>query len=132
MRRARASSQECSPVSSFRSALLARRAEIRGWLAAPPEEEPLIGQLCDEDQAPALHDVFVVEEINSRSRQELLLIQRALERIENKTYGICLDCGEPVPPARLRAIPWTEFCVTCQEEWDRSRSAIDAFPDEAA
>ena len=40
----------------------------------------------------------------------------ALERMEKGTYGICRDCGEPIAPARLDAIPWTRVCITCKEK----------------
>ena len=44
------------------------------------------------------------------------LLEEALWRIEKGTYGVCRDCGEPIAPARLRAIPWTRVCITCKEK----------------
>ncbi|HIE52263.1 MAG TPA: conjugal transfer protein TraR [Armatimonadetes bacterium] len=41
-------------------------------------------------------------------------IQRALEKIEEGTYGLCEDCGRPIPQARLEALPYAERCVECQ------------------
>ncbi|MHC4295531.1 MAG: TraR/DksA family transcriptional regulator [Planctomycetota bacterium] len=38
-------------------------------------------------------------------------IDEALQRIENKTFGICLGTGEPIGKARLRARPWAKFCI---------------------
>jgi DnaK suppressor protein len=46
----------------------------------------------------------------------LQAIEEALGRIEKGAYGICRDCGEPIPPARLNAIPWTRVCVACKEK----------------
>lgn len=43
-------------------------------------------------------------------------ISDALHRIENDTYGICLECEEPISTKRLDAVPWARYCVTCQEE----------------
>ena len=37
-------------------------------------------------------------------------------KIEKGTYGMCRDCGEPIAPARLNAIPWTRVCITCKEK----------------
>ena len=46
------------------------------------------------------------------SEQGLLReIDRALQRIEDKTYGICLGTGKPIPLARLRARPWAQYTV---------------------
>ena len=46
-------------------------------------------------------------------------IRAALERIENGTSGICLDCGRRIDPARLDAIPWTRYCADDQNRHDR-------------
>lgn len=48
-------------------------------------------------------------------------INRALEKINDGTYGICDDCGEPIGPDRLEAKPGTPFCVNCT---DRAAPAI--------
>lgn len=48
-------------------------------------------------------------------------ILAALARIENGTYGRCVDCGKPVPDARLEARPATARCVPCQSRRDRRR-----------
>ena len=39
-------------------------------------------------------------------------VQQALVRIENGTYGICTNCGQPIPEERLEAIPWVSLYVT--------------------
>jgi RNA polymerase-binding transcription factor DksA len=43
-------------------------------------------------------------------------VSDALERIDNGNYGLCLNCGQPIPPKRLAALPWVAFCIACQEE----------------
>ena len=48
-------------------------------------------------------------------RRQLALVEDALARIEDGTYGECQMCGENVPVARLKAIPWARYCVSCQE-----------------
>ena len=42
-------------------------------------------------------------------------IDGALERIENRTYGICLGTGKPISKARLKARPWTRYCIRYAE-----------------
>jgi DnaK suppressor protein len=61
-------------------------------------------------------------------------VQRALERLEDGTYGICAACGANIPITRLRALPDTRLCVTCSrairkhapehEDWDRGWTAL--------
>ncbi|HAU07562.1 MAG: Transcriptional regulator, TraR/DksA family [Candidatus Yanofskybacteria bacterium GW2011_GWF1_44_227] len=46
-------------------------------------------------------------------------IRLALEKVEDDTYGICRDCGGPISPARLAALPWAILCITCQEKQDK-------------
>ncbi len=48
-------------------------------------------------------------------------VRAALDRIAGGIYGECLNCGEPIAPARLSAVPWTQFCRDCQEMADRER-----------
>ena len=47
-------------------------------------------------------------------------LRSAIDRIEDGTYGICLECEEEIAPRRLRAIPWAQRCIQCQEAADRS------------
>lgn len=42
-------------------------------------------------------------------------IDEALERIENKTYGICEECSNPIAENRLKVIPYARLCIKCQE-----------------
>lgn len=46
----------------------------------------------------------------------LTLVEGALERIEEGTYGICTECGARIPKARLNAIPYSPFCIRCASE----------------
>ena len=43
----------------------------------------------------------------------------ALARVENGTYGTCVDCGKPIPEGRLEARPEAARCVACQARYDR-------------
>ena len=57
---------------------------------------------------------------------ELAMSQRAevlaaLARVDDGSYGRCVDCGNPVPDARLEARPTTSRCVPCQSKRDRRR-----------
>ena len=48
-------------------------------------------------------------------------IETALRRFDAGTYGVCLECGNPVEPARLRALPFAGLCRGCQELHDASQ-----------
>lgn len=52
---------------------------------------------------------------SSGDRHVLQLIQEALDRIDNSSYGICVNCENKIQPKRLEAVPWTKLCIQCQE-----------------
>src|SRR6186997_3402314 len=56
-----------------------------------------------------------------RGREKVFLtkIQKALERIENGTFGTCEECGEPISNKRLEARPETTLCIRCKEDQER-------------
>ena len=51
---------------------------------------------------------------SSGDRHILQLIREALDRIEDNSYGICVNCEDPIGPRRLDAVPWTRLCIRCQ------------------
>lgn len=57
--------------------------------------------------------------LGDRDREKLSEIDEALERINDNTYGICEECGEPIAEDRLRALPFTRVCVECQSKNER-------------
>jgi DnaK suppressor protein len=61
--------------------------------------------------------------IRNLDRESHLLrnVRGALRRINDGTYGVCLHCEEDINPKRLAAVPWTPFCIECQELADRNK-----------
>jgi DnaK suppressor protein len=59
--------------------------------------------------------------IRNLDREATLLrnVRAALRRIADGTYGVCMHCDEEIKPKRLQAVPWTAFCIRCQEAADR-------------
>lgn len=53
------------------------------------------------------------------NRQILTLVDEALERIKNGTYGTCVECQDEVQPKRLDAVPWARHCIECQAKQDQ-------------
>lgn len=64
-------------------------------------------------------------EIESR---ELAQVEKALQRMENGTYGICEITGKPIPLARLQALPYATLCIEAQREMER-QTAEGGSPD---
>jgi RNA polymerase-binding transcription factor len=57
--------------------------------------------------------------LNDREREKLLAIDEALQRISDKSYGICESCEGEIHLGRLKILPFTRLCVKCQEENER-------------
>jgi DnaK suppressor protein len=51
---------------------------------------------------------------SSGDRHILQMISEALDRIEDKSYGVCANCENPIQPKRLEAVPWARHCIQCQ------------------
>lgn len=53
--------------------------------------------------------------LSENESRQLELIDEALERLEDKEYGVCQNCEKEIHPKRLAAIPWARYCLDCQE-----------------
>jgi RNA polymerase-binding protein DksA len=67
------------------------------------------------EQAQERENDEVVDAIGNETRLSIRVIQAALERIEDGSYGACESCGEDIGAARLEAIPEATRCVNCAE-----------------
>ncbi|MBP6724245.1 MAG: TraR/DksA C4-type zinc finger protein [Halioglobus sp.] len=65
------------------------------------------------EQAQERENDEVVDAIGNETAQSIRAVQAALERIVAGTYGICGACGQPIAPARLKAVPEATRCVNC-------------------
>ena len=52
--------------------------------------------------------------LSAQARATVAEIDRALAKIEDGTYGVCERCGQPIPEARLEALPYAALCVACK------------------
>jgi DnaK suppressor protein len=52
----------------------------------------------------------------SRNASLIRDLRGALNRVAEGTYGVCVDCEEPIAPKRLAAVPWTARCLSCQSD----------------
>ena len=68
--------------------------------------------------------------LNAREREKLLAIDEALQRIKDKTYGICESCEGEIQLGRLKVLPFTRLCVRCQEETEKENKRQKTLEDE--
>jgi DnaK suppressor protein len=53
--------------------------------------------------------------VTENESRQLLMVNEALERMDTKEYGTCLNCEDKITQKRLEAIPWARYCLKCQE-----------------
>ena len=73
----------------------------------------------DVDVAESAYEQEMAYLFKSRGQDELKIINEALKKIETGKYGICGECGDKIAKKRLAAMPYSIFCVECQEEMEQ-------------
>ncbi len=111
-------------IEHFRQKLHQKEKELTSEIArrqnqAVESPAPDVGDAADE--ATADEDKAEAAQANTIEWATLRLVRDALKRIENGTYGKCVDCGRQIPEARLEAVPWTPYCRDDQEKHDRQQ-----------
>ncbi len=110
-------------LASFRVVLRTKQAELSG--KSRGLESIAIERSADE-----------IEEAQYKSARELAIaslnresairrnIELALIRINDHSFGACVHCGSEISRRRLEAVPWTPFCIRCQEAADRGDESV--------
>lgn len=116
-------------TSRFRDLLLAERSRVAAAIDNLHRENP--GSLEEEtgeetmfdnhlgDAATATFDRELDYSLEDGEERVLQGIDRALQRIDDGTYGKCARCGKEIPEERLEARPWAELCIEHQRELER-------------
>ncbi len=108
-------------TAHFKKKLLDKERELQESIAHLKEDAQEVRDPGVEDEADAATTDENVDEVLAAGTIEwetLTLVRGALKRIEDGTYGKCIDCGRPIEPARLEAVPWTPYCLADQEKHD--------------
>lgn len=105
----------------YRKRLLEKEEELLRLVSKSDQD----GREADEEGTQDIADKasnsytkeFLFHQSND-NRQILLLVNEALDRIKDGTYGICIECQEEVQAKRLEAVPWARHCIECQAKQD--------------
>jgi len=102
--------------------LARERARIEHALGeiTPPDTEDVMDPFDAGDVGAAMVDEELSEAQAEQFRNQLAAIDRAQRRLADGTYGVSVDSGEPIPEARLEAIPWAERTAAEQARYESS------------
>ena len=77
------------------------------------------------DDAARAYDRKLQGDLEEQEWNKLKQVEAAIEKVENGEYGICDQCEKTIPEARLKIIPYTEFCTQCLSEIEKKSSLDD-------
>jgi len=113
---------DAKQLRKFKTLLQSRREELRRSVRETQDE----GRIAQEaygpdegDRASRSHEKELLFHRNTQVRALLKAIESALARINDGTFGECINCGQEINVKRLEALPWTRYCITCQELLER-------------
>ena len=94
--------------------LIAIKEDIASYelLTKPVSPDNAIGRLT---RMEAINSKSINESILRKARDTRSQLERALAKIDNPNFGLCRECDEPIPSARLMVLPETDLCVQCAE-----------------
>ena len=102
----------------YRNKILKKKEEIVNKISETYNESKEVESGIAQDVADKAESSYTKEFLLSLSdaeREQLLLIDDALKRIDKKELGICQRCGKDINKKRLDVVPWTPYCIDCQE-----------------
>ena len=117
---------EQGDVERLRQKLEFQRHETRQFLRHLDQEARSLDAEVTQDSADRCVISVSKEALFERSSQRrtvLGLIEAALKRIADGSFGICVGCGDEIQDQRLQALPWTQFCLRCQGELEEKIGA---------
>ena len=109
-------------LEAFKKKLEERQQALRRTVSRTEED----GRVADQDTAQDIADraassytkEFLFSQSNNE-RQLLQMVETALQRIREGTFGECVNCGNEINAKRLEAVPWTRYCIECQEKMEQ-------------
>ena len=103
----------------YRQILESKAEEVRHSMSAQKAAQ-VVARLdvpSDEgDLSQQHHEEWIFLNRNTIDMKLLREISDSLLRLDQDTYGVCMECEEPISAKRLAAVPWARYCVTCQEQ----------------
>jgi DnaK suppressor protein len=102
-------------LTKFETLLRSKREELRKSTAQEEKHEDYDFGRDEGDRANFSQSKEMAFRQKAQDRGLLMMVESAITRIEDGSFGICINCGQEITLARLNAVPWSRYCITCQE-----------------
>ena len=109
-------------LDAYKKRLEERQRELRQTVSRTAHDGREADLESAQDVADRAANSYTKEFLFSQSsseRQVLNMVDGALNRIREGTFGECIACGDEINPKRLEAVPWTRHCIACQEKLEQ-------------
>lgn len=106
----------------FRSKLLAMKKELIETLNSRYNEAIDLGSDGIQDMADEAYNLYNKNIMLGKVETDALklqLVDQALQRIENDTYGVCIECEDEISTRRLEYVPFARYCTECKSELEK-------------
>ena len=106
----------------YKKRLLAKQDELLRLVSKSEKDGREADEEATQDIADKAANSYTKEFLfhqSDENRRLLQLVNEALERLKNGSYGLCLACHEDVQLKRLEAVPWARHCIECQEKQEK-------------
>src|SRR5438270_7854060 len=102
-------------TSPYRKILEKKAEEVRQSMSAQKAAQVVARLDCPSDEGDLSqqhHEEWIFLNRNTIDMKLLREVSDALHRFEHETYGICMECEEPISTKRLDAVPWARYCIS--------------------
>jgi len=106
---------EKAQIAKFEAILTKKREELRRSQANEERHEAHDFGRDEGDRANFSQSKEMAFLQRAQERGLLALVEAALARIRDGSFGSCMNCEQEISLARLNAVPWSRYCITCQE-----------------
>jgi DnaK suppressor protein len=115
---------EKKKLEQFKKRLEDRQQELRRMVSSRQQDGRNQGEDIAQDIADRAASSYNKEFLFTQStneRQMLGMVDSALARIREGSYGECISCGNEINAKRLEAVPWTRYCIECQDKLEKGQ-----------
>ncbi|HWR36181.1 MAG TPA: TraR/DksA family transcriptional regulator [Clostridia bacterium] len=116
---------EKKKLETFKKRLEERQRELRHNVTRTEQDgrNADVGDMAQDiaDRASSSYQKEFLFHQSNTERQTLQMVEGALSRIREGSFGECVSCGSEINPKRLEAVPWTRFCIACQEKLEQGQ-----------